>query len=71
MIAQKKGNKIPHIVHHLPKIVVDVELLWKCISKIRNKLTQRRCMRGENTKIRIIKYSINGPVEFLMFILVS
>ena len=36
-MAQKKGNKIPHMVHHLLNIVVDFELLLKCISKITQK----------------------------------
>ena len=39
-MAQKKGNKNSHMVHHLPKIVVDFELLWMYISTIGNESTQ-------------------------------
>ena len=38
MIDQKNhmDTAIAIVVHHLPKIVVDCELLWRCISKMWN-----------------------------------
>ena len=49
-------DAVTTVVHHLPKIMVDFELLWWCISKIWNQ------PEGDadrlNTKIGIIKYSI-------------
>ena len=36
MMAQKKGNTIPHMEPDLLRIVDEFELLWRCISKIRN-----------------------------------
>ena len=51
MMAQKKGNKNPDMVHYLPKNVVDFELLWKCISKMQDESTKMRCMRGKIPKL--------------------
>ena len=34
MMAQKNHKNKTTIVHHLPKKMIDFELLWRCISKI-------------------------------------
>jgi len=52
MIEQKNRMDPATIEHQFLKSEVDVELLWSCISKIRNESTQRKCMRG---KIALIK----------------
>ena len=72
MRAQKKHKNNRNRLHHLPKIVVDFEPLWRCISKIRNETT--RCMRGEilkqnNTKSKYVVWLMLNSV--CLYILVS
>ena len=57
MMAQKKRNKIPLIMHHLLKNVVDFELLWMCITVIRNHRPKGMHERL-NTKIKVRKKTI-------------
>ena len=38
MMAHNNRKNKTTIVHHLTKKIVDFELLWRCISKIRNEL---------------------------------
>ena len=52
MMAQKNHKNKTNIVHHLLKNSIDFELLWRCISKIRNETTQ---MTKEVNKREIIK----------------
>ena len=63
----KRKNPKPTTLHHLPKVVIDVGLLSRCISKIRNILTLRRCIRGGNTNNRILKNinTLYGCISFV------
>ena len=70
MIEQKNHINASTLVHHLPKIMVDFELLWRCISQIW-RTTQWQFLRG---KIVILKYSYSCYKRrdvLAMFILVS
>ena len=69
MMAQKNHKNKKKIVHHLPKKIIDFELLWRCISEIRrmNRILWR-CMRGEIIKRNNRIIYISGMVEFRMFI---
>ena len=70
IIEQKNRMDPATTMHHLPEVMVDFELLWRGISKIRRR-TQRWCMRGELLQFGIKKVYNNGIVQFPMFILVS
>ena len=70
MMAQKNRKDVAVTVHHLPEILVDFELLWTCISKVRNQFGMTTYTR----EIVVLKYShgyYRGIVLFAMFILVS
>ena len=73
MMAQKNHRNKQTIVHDLPKKIVDLELLWRCISKIwrMNRIDQKEVHKRGNNKIRIIYIYIRDMIEFGMFILVS
>ena len=50
--GSKKHKKKTTIVHHLPKKVIDFEILWRCIPKIWNETTQRNCKRGKLKQLK-------------------
>ena len=70
MIAQKNRKDTTKTDTYLPECMVDFELLWRCISKIRTTshvATYTKDFSNLNKK----KVYNNGTVQFAMFILVS
>ena len=70
MIEQKKRMDPATTMHHLPEIMVDFELLWRGISKIRNQFG----MAAYTKEIEITnkKYNYSELTDvFAMFIFVS
>ena len=50
MMAQKKHKNKAAIVHHLPKNVIDLELLWRCLSNFgMNRKNKNRIIKNLNT----------------------